>query len=112
MLCARGTIQTSAGGQRYPKPLGRWNIFVLHQEMMAALTSSAVMIFFTAGFCPVSLADATQPFRGKSSLAILAFSSLWVSFLSTRNLAEFPIISVFEWEGKRLGFLLFCNNGE
>lgn len=42
-----------------------WNISLLHQEMMAALTSPLMMIFFTAEFCPVSLADATQPFRKK-----------------------------------------------
>lgn len=32
--------------------------------MIAALTSSVVMIFFTAEFCAISLADATQHFGG------------------------------------------------
>lgn len=53
-----------------------------------------------------------SPSGKKSSLVILAFSSLWVSFLSSRNLAEFQITSGFEWEGKRLVFLLLCNNRE
>lgn len=73
------------------------------------ITTSAVIIFFTAEFPPVSPADATQPSGGKK--LHLCLLCLWVSFLSSRNSAKLPVTSTFEWEGGRLGFFsCFCVN--
>lgn len=76
--------------------------------MIAALTSSVVMIFFTAEFCAISPADATQHFGGKKFPGLsCAFSFLWISSLSCRNSAKFQFISSFEWEGRRL-WVFYC----
>lgn len=80
--------------------------------MIAALTSSVVMVFFTAEFCPVSPVDATQPFGEKSSLApLVLFPPSGFHFYQVEIQLSFKLSPALNGKAGDLVFYCFVKTG-